>query len=166
MSAPVGSPPDKDGFLAAVGEFAASLGWRVRSFTRDEELVAVVALEGDPSFEQALWIYDTSRAFVRCLLVHRGAVPVDREPAIVELCARINDGLVFGCAEYSFADRALAFRESFQLGFGDIAECVTAASTRLLQLGSRYSPAVRAALAGRSAEDAMEYVGEARKTCP
>src|SRR5438093_7486329 len=102
MISQIRTPPDKDRFLAAVGEFASPLGWRVRSFTREEELVALVALDGDPSFDQVLWIYDTSRAFVRCLLVYRGTVSIEREPAILELCARINDGLVFGCAEYSF----------------------------------------------------------------
>ncbi len=165
MNSQIEFPPDKEGFLAAVGEFASSFGWRVRSFTRDEELVALVALDADPSFEQILWIYDTSRALVRCLLVYRGSVAIEREPAMLELCARINQDLVFGCAEYSFGDRVLAFRESIQLGFGDIADPLTAATARLLELGSRYSPAVSAALSGLSAGDAMECARDADKGC-
>jgi hypothetical protein len=147
-------PPDRDAFLAAAGELASSFGWRLRSFERDEELIALAALDHDPSFEQILWVYDTERASVRCILVVRAPVPAEREGAIVELCARINDGLVFGCAEYSFSERRLALRDSVQLGNGAIADQLTSASARLLDLGSRYAPAVRAALGGASAAEA------------
>jgi hypothetical protein len=156
MRSNLGFPaPDEDGFLAALGELAASLGWRLRSFKRDDELVALVALDHDPSFEQILWVYDTRGASVRCLLVSRGSVPAEREVAILELCARINDGLVFGCAEYSFEDRALAFRDSIQLGYGNMPDLLTGVSARLLDLGSCYSPAIRATLAGTGATEAM-----------
>jgi hypothetical protein len=147
--------PDAKTFLAAADELAASLGWRLRSFQRDDEVVALVALDHDPSFEQMIWVYDTRRAFVRCLLASRGSVPKEREAAILELCARINDGLVFGCAEYSFADRTLVFRDSFQLGWGKLPDLLTDVTARLLDLGSRHSPAVRATLAGTAASDAI-----------
>jgi hypothetical protein len=156
MRSNLGLPaPDEEGFLAALGELAASFGWRLRSFKRDDELIALVALDHDPSFEQILWVYDTSGGFVRCLLVSRGSVPAEREAVIFELCARINDGLVFGCAEYSFDDRVLVFRDSVQLGYGKMPDLLASVSARLLDLGSRYSPAIRATLAGTSAIEAM-----------
>ncbi len=150
--------PDNDAFLAAVAEFAAGFGWRVRSFERDEELVALVALDSDSSFEQVLWVYDAERASLRCLLVSRAVVPVGRERAILELCARINDGLVFGCAEYSFKDRTLVFRDSVQLGYGILAELLASTSARLLDLGSRYASAIRATLAGSTPVEALAPV--------
>lgn len=144
--------------MAALAELAASFGWRLRSFKRDDECVALVALDHDPSFEQILWVYDTRGAFVRCLLVNRGSVPAESEAAILELCARINDGLVFGCAEYSFDDRVLVFRDSVQLENGNLADMLTNVSARLLDLGSRYSPTIRATLAGTSPSEAMGLV--------
>ena len=147
--------PDTKGFLKAVGDLAASFGWRLRSFERDDELAAVAALDHDSSFEQVLWVFDTKRTFIRCLLVGRGTVAADREAAILELCARINDGLAFGCAEYSFNDRTLVFRDSVQLGYGKMSDLVESTSARLLDLGSRYAPAVRATLAGSSPAEAM-----------
>jgi hypothetical protein len=141
-------------FLKIVDELAASFGWTLRSFRRDEELVALVALEHDPSFEQILWIHDAGRACTRCLLVWRGTVRPEREAAILELCARINDGLLFGCAEYSFHDRTLVFRDSAQLAYARVADLVPSVTDRSLHLGSRYAPAVHATLAGHSAAEA------------
>jgi hypothetical protein len=144
---------DED-FLKTVNELAASFGWTLRSFRRDEELVALVALEHDPSFEQILWVHDAGRACMRCLLVWRGTVPPEREAAILELCVRINDGLLFGCAEYSFLDRTVVFRDSVQLTYARIADLVSSVTDRSLHLGSRYAPAVHATLAGRPAAEA------------
>src|SRR5580765_5638365 len=96
------SAPSQEQFLDALGELTKSLGWELQHFMRDQELVALVPTENDPSFEQFIWVYDTVGVFVRCLLVSRRVVPPERETAILELCARINDGLNFGCAEYSF----------------------------------------------------------------
>src|SRR5215470_17368925 len=134
-------------FLAAANELAASFGWRIRSFKRGQELVAQVALDHDRSFEQVLWVYDVTSVCVRCLLVSRGTVPPEREASVIELCARINDGLIFGCAEYSFDERVLVFRDSFQLGTGSLSDALTGTTARLLDLGSRYSSAVLATLA-------------------
>ena len=88
---------------------------------------------------------------------------MEREAAVLELCARINDGLVFGCAEYSFDDRALVFRDSIQLAYGDMRDLLTNVSARLLDLGSRYLPAIRATLAGTSAIEAMGLAGEPKE---
>jgi len=151
---------DEDGFLSVLRDLAASLAWQLRSFEREEELIALVALDHDPSYEQVLWVYDRSRGFVRCLLVRRGSVPPEREADIIELCAHINDGLAFGCAEYSFDDRTLVFRDSFQLSHCKLQDTLVDITSRLLNLGSRYSPAVRATLAGKSAAEAIKHISE------
>src|SRR5213075_2924427 len=70
--------PDPEEFLAAVGEFADAFGWTFQSLTRGEEVVAVVGLDNDPSFEQVLWVYDTDEVFLRCLLVSRAVVEPER----------------------------------------------------------------------------------------
>src|SRR5262249_11018231 len=59
------SGPDPEEFLGAVGELADSFGWTFQSLTRGEEVVAVVGLANDPSFEQVLWVYDTDEVFLR-----------------------------------------------------------------------------------------------------
>ena len=155
--------PDTEGFLAVVGGLAGSFGWRLRTFERDDELVALAALDHDSSYEQVLWVYNTRRGSVRCLLVNRATVPAAREGAILELCARINEDLVFGCAEYSFGDRTVIFRDSVQLGSGDTGDLLTGATARVLDLGSRYAPAVRATLAGSSPVEAMSHAGDPRE---
>jgi hypothetical protein len=155
--------PDEKGFLASAADFAAAFGWQVRSFQRAGELVAVVALDHDPSFEQLLWVYDTGRAVIRCLLVDRRRVPFAREAAILELCSRINDGLLFGCAEYSFNDRTVVFRDSIQLGPLNLKDLLPGISARVLDLGSRYAPAIGATLGGTPPVNAICLSEESAK---
>lgn len=150
--------PDEEGFLTAVRELATSFGWRPRSFKRDGELIVLAALDTDLLFEQVLWIFASPGEYVRCLLVTRGSVPAHREAAILELCARINDGLVFGCAEYSFDEKTLVFRDSTQLGCGKLSDLLNLVTARLLDLGSRYSAVIQTTLAGMSPEEALRGV--------
>lgn len=151
-------PPasDERGFLAATGDFVSEFGWRLHTFRREEELIALVVLDQESEFEHLLWAYDTTRAFIRCLLVGRNRVPVAREPAILELCARINDGLAFGCAEYSFSDRVIVFRDSFRLSYGKLSDLLPRVSASVMRLGGQYSPAIRATLAGMVPVDAID----------
>jgi hypothetical protein len=149
-------------FLAAVGQLITPLGWQLRSFEREGEVIALAALDHDPAFEQMLWIYCPDRRYVRCLLVARGTVPAEREPAVVELCARINDGLVFGCAEYSFSDQAFVLRDSFETGKNSWDDELTPRTARLLELGSHYSPALQAVLGGTSAAEAIRRLEHGR----
>jgi len=143
-------------FLEAVKELAANFGWQLRSFRREGELAAFVPLDHDPGFEQIFWVHDSKHACLRCLLVTRSAVPVERESAILEMCLRINDGLLFGCAEYGFLDRKVVFRDSMPLGYGELAEVVASLTQRVLSLGSHYSPAVSATVAGETPAEAVK----------
>jgi hypothetical protein len=151
------SAPSNEQFLDAVGELAKPLGWQLQHFTRDQELVALVPTENDQSFEQFIWVYDTDGVFLRCLLVSRAVVPPERQPAILELCARINDGLNFGCAEYGFDDQVIAFRNSVDLKTcAPLQKVVNDATSRVLSLGRRYAVAIDATLAGDTPEDAVK----------
>lgn len=147
--------PDGDKFLAAADELAVSFGWQLHSFKRDEEIIGLVSLKKDPSFEQILWVYDPIRAFLLCLLVSRAVVPEERESAVIELCARINNGLLSGCLEFSFTDRTLIFRDSAELKYGPVDLVLSSTSSRLLSLGSRYASAIRDTLAGSSPAEAV-----------
>jgi hypothetical protein len=150
------STPDKEQFLAAVAECTAPFGWQLQSFTRDEEFIVLVALENDPSFEQIIWVYNMDHISVRCLLLSRAVVPPERKDSIFELCARINDGLTFGCLEYSFSDVALIFRQSADLdACGSLEHVLRETTARVLDLGHRYRVAIDATLAGESAEQAI-----------
>ena len=135
-------------FMEEVLAVAGPLGWQPRPFRREAELVAVAPLEGDASFAQVLWSFDTLHHSMRCLLAGRATVPAERETAVVELCARINDGLVFGCAGFDFDERVVVFRESCEFTDDSPPGTVERATARLLQLGTRYAPAVAAVLAG------------------
>ena len=160
MNQSLHSPHRHRRILAVVGVAALRLAAQdVRTRRRARRLAAL-----DPtSYEQVLWVYNTRRGSVRCLLVNRATVPAAREGAILELCARINEDLVFGCAEYSFGDRTVIFRDSVQLGSGDTGDLLTGATARVLDLGSRYAPAVRATLAGSSPVEAMSHAGDPRE---
>jgi len=148
--------PSNEQFLDAVSELIKPLGWELQHFRRDQELVALVSVENDPAFEQFIWVYDNDGVFFRCLLVSRGVVPPEREPAILELCARINDGLNFGCAEYSFDDQTVVFRNSVDLRTcGSLEEVVHHATSRMLSLGKRYSNAIANTLKGTNPKEAM-----------
>lgn len=143
-------------FLTAVERLIAPLDWELRSFTRDGEVIALAALNHDPTFEQMLWVYCPDREYVRCLLVARGSVSSELEPAVIELCARINDGLIFGCAEYSFSDQAFTFRDSLETDRNTWHEELKTRTARLLELGSHFAPAWRDVLCGKSAGEAMQ----------
>lgn len=158
-SAAEASAPAPDSFVAALDELVTPMGWRLHSFNREDEWVGVVSLEQDPSFEQAIWVYDTERTFFRCLLVGRGEIPANRQADVIELCARINDGLAFGCAEYSFSDRAVVFRDAVPADCGSPKDVLASLSGRLFGLGSQYWPCVAAVLAGESADAAMAHGG-------
>jgi hypothetical protein len=88
--------------------------------------------------------------------VARGEVRAERLAQSLELCARINDGLAFGCAEYSFDDRVVLLRDSLPFTGNDLDGRLSRASARLLQLGAHYAPAIRATLDGTSATEAGE----------
>jgi hypothetical protein len=151
--------PDNEEFLNALRELTSPLDWEVQSFTRDHELIAIVGLDNDPRFEQVLWVYDTEGLFVRCLLVSRAEVPPESEPAIMELCARINDRLSFGCAEYSFDDQTIIFRNSLDLRTcGPLERVMSDATSRVLSLGRRYAPAITAVLDGGNPKDAVAAI--------
>ena|SRR6185436_13787274 len=151
------SAPSNEQFLDAVGELTKPLGWQLQHFMRDQELVALAPTESDPSFEQFIWVYDTAGGFFRCLLVSRTVVPPEREPAILELCARMNDGLNFGCAEYSFDDKAIVFRNSVDIRTcSPLAQVVNDATSRVLSLGRRYANAIAETLEGSNPKDAVE----------
>jgi hypothetical protein len=153
---------DEGQFLAALSALAASFDWELRSFTRENEFVVVVGLDNDPSFEQLLWVYNAKDATMRCLLASRSVVAPEHEGVILELCARINAGLVFGCAEYSFEDKAVIFRDSSTLRLGALVDVVESTSARLLDLGARYATAIVLTLAGTSPAEAVARVESAR----
>jgi hypothetical protein len=150
------SAPDTEQFLAAVREWAAPLGWQPQSMTRDEDFIVVAGIEDDPSFERVMWVYNTEHVSLRCLLVSRAVVTAERQAPIMELCTRINDGLTFGCLEYSFSDAALVFRESADLdSCGPLGQVLHETTARVLDLGRRYAGAIEATLAGDKPEDAV-----------
>ena len=151
------SAPSDEQFLEAVGELIRPMGWQLQHLMREHEVVALVPAENDPSFEQFIWIYDSNAISLRCLLVHRTVVPPEREPAILELCARINDRLNFGCAEYSFDDQTVNFRNSADLRTcSPLQQVINDATSRVLSLGKRYAGAIAETLEGSNAKDAVE----------
>lgn len=152
---------DGEGLLAVITDIGTALGWTIRSFRREDELIILTALDQDTNFEQMIWVHDVDQGYVRCLLVWRGAITADQHAKVFELCARINNGLVFGCAEFSFHEGALLFRDSALLRFGPPADVLRDVTARLLELGSRYTPAVRATLDGEDPAVAVACIDEA-----
>ncbi len=135
---------------------AAQFGWPTRKVERDDEVAVVALTETDPSFERFIWVYDLESASIRFMLVSKVVVPEKEQPTILELCAWINQGLLFGCAEYSFKDRVVVFRDSAEPGWAPLDYLVKSTTSRVLNLGSRYSKAIQDTLNGKKPQDAVE----------
>ncbi len=149
------TPPNPAIFLKEAVGLATHFGWQTRTFEREQETVCVAAIPGDPSFNRFVWVYDAERAMLRCMMVAKQEVPQRREGAILELCARVNEGLPFGCLEYSFGDRVLVFRDSADLDWGPVNKVIGGVTARVLNLGQRYAGAIRSTLDGERPEDAV-----------
>lgn len=141
--------------LDAIADLAETMRWPLRAFEHGGDRVVVAGLADDAVFEQLIWIVDAAASNLRCLLVVRGKVPETRQAAVLELCARVNDGLIHGCLEYDFADRTLGFRDSTDLSELTPAAAVERTTTRLLTLGSRYAAAIGRVLSGESPGEAV-----------
>ena len=149
-------------FIAAAAKLATKFAWRTRSFEREGEVVLVALTETDVSFERFIWIYDTERTALRCLLASKENVPSKRQQAILELCARVNEGLPFGCLEFSFSDHILVFRDSSDLYWDHLDEVLNDTTARVLNLGRKYAESIHATLQGEKPNDAIAAVEERR----
>jgi hypothetical protein len=139
----------------AIADLAEKMHWPLRAFEHGGDRVVVAGLGDDPVFEQLVWIRDAAGSNLRCLLVVRGAVPEERRAAVLEVCARVNDGLIHGCLEYDFTDRTLGFRDSTELAGIPPAAAVERTTARLLTLGSRYAEAIARVLSGMPPGEAV-----------
>lgn len=147
---------NKHDFLDALAGMASEFGWRVQSFQRGEQCVGVVGFEAAELYEQMVWIHDPQLESIRCLLTVREKVPAQKLPEMLEFCARVNDGLVFGCLEYDFSDQTLSFRDSSEVDAEAFDVAIQRLTSRLLSLGERYRVAIASVLAGTSAFAACE----------
>lgn len=157
---PESTPPDPSAFVLAVGGITERLGWPMRFSERGEESVCVALTESDPAFERCIWIYDTERVTLRCMLITREPVDQQLEGPILELCARVNESLPFGCLEYSFGERVLVFRDSCDLDWGPLVALIEGTSSRVLNLAKRYAPAIAAVISGEAPADAVARADE------
>ncbi len=148
--------PTSDQFLIEVNKLAIKFNWPTRSFERGSETVLVALIETDVTFERFVWVYDTERITLRCMLVGKVAIEVKEQTAFLELCARINEGLPFGCLEYSFVDRIFVFRDSADLDWGPLDKIIGGTTSRVLDLGQKYASAIKDTLQGEKPEKAVE----------
>lgn len=146
---------DEAALFDAIADLAEKMHWPLRAFEHGGDRVVVAGLGDDAVFEQLVWIRDAAGSHLRCLLIVRRAVPEARQAAALELCARVNDGLIHGCLEYDFADRTLGFRDSVELAGLTPAAAVNRTTARLLTLGSRYAGAITRVLCGDPPSEAV-----------
>jgi hypothetical protein len=154
------TPPDPSAFVLAVGEITERLGWPMRFSDQGDESVCVALTKSDPSFERCIWVYDTGRVTLRCMLVTRERVTPQLEGPILELCARVNESLPFGCLEYGFGERVLVFRDSCDLDYGPLGTLVEGTTSRVLNLAKRYAPAIASVTSGSAPADAVARADE------
>jgi len=155
-----GHSPDPNDFLTEVSKLALQFAWPTRSFERDGEVVLVALTQTDPLFERFVWVYDTERVTVRCMLVTKEKVDAQKYPPILELCALINQGLPFGCLEYSFDDKVLVFRDSSDLDWGPLDKIVGGTTSRVLNLGRKYAATIKLVIEGESPQSAVKKAEE------
>ena len=148
-------PPEANSFIAEVGKLAARFCWPLRTFERGDEVVCVAQLANDPEFERFVWIYDTDRVMLRCMLVGKNKVVPGQRAVFFELCARVNEALPFGCLEYSFDEDILVFRDSTDLDWGPMDALVEGSTARVLNLAESYAAAIANVLKGVSPKDAI-----------
>src|SRR4029077_10599522 len=146
---------DRSAFLAEASRIGTEFGWKTATFEREDEAVCVAAIPDDSSYDRLVWVDDTGRKMLRCMMIGRLEVPKPRLQAIFELCARINHGLPFGCLEYAFDDRVLVFRDSADLDWAPAEQVIKGSTLRVLKLGERYAAAIRAVLDGAEPEAAV-----------
>jgi hypothetical protein len=144
-----------DKFLLEVNKLASQFAWPARSLHRGTEVALVALTQNDDAFERFVWVYDSERNMLKGMLVYKEPIPSKSLNAILELCARINEGLPFGCLEYSFGERALVFRDSIDLDWSPLDKAVGATTSRVLNLGRRYAEAIRLTLQGKKPEFAV-----------
>lgn len=113
-----------------------------------------VSLDDEP-FAQILWILDTRSLSLRLLVMLRPEISDIFQPAILEWCARVNDGLTFGCAEFCFDEHIVIFRDSADLRRQALETAITDVTARLFQLAQHYGPGVRMVCAGTPARQAI-----------
>ncbi|MBO2011553.1 hypothetical protein [Hymenobacter negativus] len=147
--------PEAEAFLAEARKLAEKFAWTHQDMKRKKEVVLVARIDADDSFERFVWIYDTHRTMLKCMLVGRVTIPVRKLGAVLKLCALVNEGLPFGCLEYSFGERILVFRDSADMGWGPLAQVVVDVTERTLNLGRRYADAIQAVLEGTNPQEAV-----------
>lgn len=148
--------PSISDFYASSRKLADQFGWSTRKMKHDNEVVLIGLIDGDPNFYRFVWIYNVDRVDLRCLLVGKEVVPIERQTAVLELCARVNEGLPFGCLEFSFQDHVLVFRDSASLEWGFLDAVIAGTTARVLNLGQRYGRAIQSVLDGEKPEDAVK----------
>jgi hypothetical protein len=161
-----GQLPERAEFLAEAGKIAAKFSWPTKPFDHGTEIALVAEMVSDADFERFIWSYDTRRRILRCLAVSRLAIPPKRRAACLELCARINENLPFGCAEYSFADQVIVFRDSADVEWGPFKDVLIGTTQRALNLASDYAPAIHDTLEGEKPEDAVAKVAAETSDAP
>ncbi|HKO99537.1 MAG TPA: hypothetical protein VJU86_21225 [Pyrinomonadaceae bacterium] len=149
-------PPTAEAFIQEAGSLATEFGWRAKTSERENEAVVVALTESEPTFERFVWVYNFERASVRCMLVSKEKVAEKRQTAILELCARVNEALPFGCLEYSFSDRVLVFRDATDVECGPLKQVIIDTTSRVINLGRRYDSAITSTLAGEQPEVAVK----------
>ena len=146
---------DRPAFLTHASRIATDFGWKTATFEREDEAVCVAAIPDDDMYDRLVWVFDSGRNMLRCMVISRPEVPAPRLPAVFELCARVNQGLPFGCLEYAFGDRLLVFRDSTDLDWGPPDLVIKGTTSRVLNLGKRYAMAIKAVLEGEAPDAAV-----------
>ena len=147
-------------FLAEANKLAKGFGWQFKDIEREHETVCVAKIAADPFFERFVWIFDSERNMLRCLLISAKAIAADKTAAALETCARVNEGLPFGCLEFAFQERVVVFRDSADLDWGPLAQVAEDTTSKTLNLGRRYAKAVTAVLEGSSPKQAVDLCAE------
>ena len=150
-------------FLNETSNLANNFNWPVENYAQDGEIIQMAVIHNDPLYTRMFWILDPSYEALKGVIVAGIEVTAEQQPHILELCARVNENLVFGCLEFRFDDKLLVVRDSSEIKYGPLEQIVQGLTTRLFNIAKEYSNAIRETLNGTSPEVAVDRAEKPKK---
>lgn len=144
-----------DSFLDKTRDLAKKFNWQVEEYEQDGEIIQMAKIHNDPLYVRIFWILDPEYETLKALVLSGVTVEIEERDKVLELCARVNENLIFGCLEFRFEERMLVVRDSIEIKIDTLDDEIERLTLRVFHLAKKYSIAIRQTLSGISPEKAV-----------